>query len=490
MKKLLLLACVCLAALSMTAEEYTVYLKNTANWAKPTCWAWSTSMNCTAKGTWPGDDMVKEGDLWKFTAPEGKVPEFVIFSNSGSTQTGNLKFRNGATYDCSGTVIEGGDDPIVPVTPPQGGVFKPGKYLTNDYYKVNPDGKVGSNRTVAVKSGENTDAPSHWTEDDLIAQGVARDVCMSIRGLHERPVIDTYAVYAAYDKNNLYVGVQYVYAVYDQYGEGYQAKESKPYKIDGKIMLAFDIDPNKACDGTLVNGASVWFDKAYTTFDNGMDCIFLGSTKPGVGTPGLFVPNANGKFDYNDPASCKSHGITYGYGDGLVSGITQIWGPEEFRFDPATLESGEGFADLLPQLVKFGGKDTDHTVYEFKIPLADLSITEEYIKTYGIGLMVVDIYGSSAHSCTPYDPSTFDNVDKPYSQDKSTSMEKEDLDVITYGFARIGKLAGEPAGIEDVVDDSANAPVEYYNLQGVRVSNPQGGIFIKRQGKNVTKVIM
>lgn len=33
-----------------------------------------------------------------------------------------------------------------------------------------------------------------------------------------------------------------------------------------------------------------------------------------------------------------------------------------------------------------------------------------------------------------------------------------------------------------------NAPVEYYNLQGIRVDNPSNGIFIRRQGNNVKKV--
>lgn len=38
------------------------------------------------------------------------------------------------------------------------------------------------------------------------------------------------------------------------------------------------------------------------------------------------------------------------------------------------------------------------------------------------------------------------------------------------------------------VEADANSPVEYYNLQGIRVDNPSGGIFIRRQGNNVTKV--
>lgn len=35
-----------------------------------------------------------------------------------------------------------------------------------------------------------------------------------------------------------------------------------------------------------------------------------------------------------------------------------------------------------------------------------------------------------------------------------------------------------------------NAPVEYFNLQGVRVDNPANGLYIRRQGNNVTKVIV
>lgn len=36
--------------------------------------------------------------------------------------------------------------------------------------------------------------------------------------------------------------------------------------------------------------------------------------------------------------------------------------------------------------------------------------------------------------------------------------------------------------------DNDNAPVEFYNLQGIRVENPSNGIFIRRQGDKTTKV--
>ena len=48
---------------------------------------------------------------------------------------------------------------------------------------------------------------------------------------------------------------------------------------------------------------------------------------------------------------------------------------------------------------------------------------------------------------------------------------------------------GSVTGISNIVTDE-NAPVEYYNLQGVRVANPANGIFFKRQGNKVEKVIV
>ena len=44
------------------------------------------------------------------------------------------------------------------------------------------------------------------------------------------------------------------------------------------------------------------------------------------------------------------------------------------------------------------------------------------------------------------------------------------------------------AGVEGVVVDDINAPVEYYNLQGMKVATPSNGIFIKVQGSKVSKV--
>ncbi len=46
------------------------------------------------------------------------------------------------------------------------------------------------------------------------------------------------------------------------------------------------------------------------------------------------------------------------------------------------------------------------------------------------------------------------------------------------------------SGIDSIESDGSEAPVEYFNLQGIRVNDPAPGIYIRRQGSSVSKVIV
>lgn len=369
----------------------------------------------------------------------------------------------------------------------------PGTNLITDYYKVNPDGKCGTNRTVNAKytklSNDNRmcvadNALSNWTDADLICQGVARDIASAFRGKHEYPVIDNYAVYAAFDADNLYLGVQYVYSVWDLYGDGKADNlRAKPYQMDGRLMFAFDLDPNKEFEGVLGNGNTIWdADGQYNKFANGTDCILLCSTKSTSGVPGLFFPDANGKASYDAPY-CKSIPAPfYGCADGLLPSIDHIWGLYDFELDPEELKTNTAFVDIKDEVPA-----SQHTFYEFTLPLSLLGITEDYIKNTGIGLMVIDTYGQGAIGATPYDPAVFDNAKTAYSKDNSSSAEKEDTDIFTSPHARIGKVLA--VGVDEIVDNT-NAPKEYFTLQGIRVANPAAGLYIVKQGNKVTKQVI
>lgn len=55
---------------------------------------------------------------------------------------------------------------------------------------------------------------------------------------------------------------------------------------------------------------------------------------------------------------------------------------------------------------------------------------------------------------------------------------------------RLVTPGGDTTSIIGIGADSNNAPVEYFNLNGLRVENPSNGIFIRRQGDKVTKVVL
>lgn len=57
-------------------------------------------------------------------------------------------------------------------------------------------------------------------------------------------------------------------------------------------------------------------------------------------------------------------------------------------------------------------------------------------------------------------------------------------------FYVTGETEEWTTAVKDINIDDENAPVEYFNLQGVRVENPENGIFIRRQGSKTSKVAL
>ncbi len=51
-------------------------------------------------------------------------------------------------------------------------------------------------------------------------------------------------------------------------------------------------------------------------------------------------------------------------------------------------------------------------------------------------------------------------------------------------------LSGDKAGAVNGIEVDENAPAVYYNLQGVRVANPENGLFIVVKGGKSTKVVL
>lgn len=73
------------------------------------------------------------------------------------------------------------------------------------------------------------------------------------------------------------------------------------------------------------------------------------------------------------------------------------------------------------------------------------------------------------------------------------NVAEENMIPIEVTFNGTGKAIpasfGTSTAIESIVDDQ-DAPVEYFNLQGMPVANPENGIYIRRQGNKVTKILI
>ncbi len=69
---------------------------------------------------------------------------------------------------------------------------------------------------------------------------------------------------------------------------------------------------------------------------------------------------------------------------------------------------------------------------------------------------------------------------------KNVDADGNDVDTMSYAIDGDGNTTG----IENVAVDNAAAPAEYFDLNGRRVANPAAGIYILRQGSNVSKVLV
>ncbi len=57
-------------------------------------------------------------------------------------------------------------------------------------------------------------------------------------------------------------------------------------------------------------------------------------------------------------------------------------------------------------------------------------------------------------------------------------------------WAKFNLVKASDAGVDGVEIDENNTPAVYYNLQGVKVVNPENGVFIKVQGNKASKVLV
>lgn len=308
------------------------------------------------------------------------------------------------------------------------------------YYWTNKGGAVGTNKTI--KSW------SDWSESDKIVQGAANDdprvFCQW--SMHE-PQTDAYALYAAYDDTHLYLmveltNVQDVVAPQDTYpisDNGQFWNRGTPF------FMAFETGKGVGGDGTMADGSYVWTSKVGYASKN-VDTMIVCHSEPAKGTPGVFYTDSNGKFSY-DASLCKTFPgtgveVSWDGGPQKTQGILskEIWGIKEVGTGQGRTIEGITNEESYVDFNTLGHDKNQDLKWQMKIPLETLNITKAELETNGIGVMFVLSDGGSGMDCLPWDAAMVDNAAKPYSKDESTSAEKEDEDIITTPFARIGAM--------------------------------------------------
>lgn len=323
------------------------------------------------------------------------------------------------------------------------------------YYGTNPNMQLGKEKTISIDGNF-----SDWDTSMIIAQGVANDdprVYMP-SSMHEQPW-DDYALYAAWDNDNLYFMWEWVNTTYIvSPGDNFAASdEARPYRNSIPIFLALSVDPEKSGSGqateTKKGGGKVTYPHVWSdgkdggmTYSTNVDTIVAFDTNNSNGGSAIIKLDEDGYFNYDTSIKIgvtsyekqdNQNGFKIKYGKGTVSdSIIGINAPKGSRTMGDSYDAGSNWVDFFD----LGYKETYGYLYEVAIPLANLGIDKTYIEENGIGAMKISTYGTSGMNSLPHDPSMLDNSDAAYSYDPSTSHEKEDVDNITVPLARVGAL--------------------------------------------------
>lgn len=405
------------------------------------------SVDGSAKKEFVNGDSVKVG--------EGKIGNsrisLVLYATGSDGVETEQTYTFKKTFTASKTTFSAKSDGHT--TEPEGG-----------YYGTNPEMQLGKHKTISV-DGDLSD----WDSSMIIAQGVANDdprVYMP-SSMHEQPW-DAYALYSAWDDDNLYFLLEMANTTYITSPEDNFAasNEARPWRNSIPMYLALSIDPAKQAtgkavgtnkDGSVYTNPFVWGctngtakdgGTGFTThidtlvaFDsnnsNGGASIFKADTKD---TDGTYMFNYDTRIPIgvtSFQAQDNKNGFKIKYANGTKS--TSIFGinaPKGSRVLGDNLDMNSNWVDFFDE----GYKNSYGFVYEIAVPLNTLGIDRSYIETQGIGAMQILTYGTSGMDTLPHDPSMLDQANLEYSYDPSTSHEKEDIDNITVPLARIGAL--------------------------------------------------
>ncbi len=403
----------------------------------------------------------QDADNLKYTTTEGESGSFTdgkvisVGKTLSIGETATVKVTGTAAKD--GKKVKKGQALSASVTVKK--VEVPKQNLAAQY-STNKVG-MGVKKTINFNAGKNASI-ADWDSSMLIAQGAANDDPRVYRpnSMYEVP-IDLYALYGAYDDDNLYLmwemtNVQDVVDTGDDYplsqGHLWQT-QNLPFHI---AIDTKDDSTRIGNNGGLQTGGSLWASNITWGGEQKLNNVVTISTN-GSNGPWIYKGDETGlnsKAAYGPAANAatntKKSNIKFGYGNGILSkdviGIDGGWGENNGRFIGDMKAENQNKA----KWVNFNEKGhnsaqmDDH--YEIAIPLEEIGTTADRIASNGIGIELAATFGLSAMDSLPYDLAMNDNADLPDTGSQvNNSFEKSDDDMFSVKMANIG---GEEPPVE------------------------------------------
>jgi PKD repeat protein len=323
--------------------------------------------------------------------------------------------------------------------------------INNQYYATNPNNQFGANKTIT--------SMSDWTSDMIVAQGAANDDPRAFRGNHELPR-DLYALYAAYDDNNLYLMVEMPNLDGDEVGS------YADYTSDTSTMMGIGLRTGQRIygDGHLSDGNNVWLGKSLYSIEQGIDTLLMFHPNFIEGKGFIYKTNSDGKF-INE---INEEGLVVSFED---AGITRVvehvaksanyWGLPNNIGKQSSFYLEPGYEDLLAKNSKASGR-----LYQLTIPLSSINVTKDDLDYRSVSAMVFSTMGMSIMDALPWTPNLVDNANLPFTYDDLTSHEKEDFDFYDVPLAKIKGGKSKPCVTEIVTNCSSDEATQMCLQEG------------------------
>ena len=403
----------------------------------------------------------QDADNLKYTTTEGESGSFTdgkvisVGKTLSIGETATVKVTGTAAKD--GKKVKKGQALSASVTVKK--VEVPKQNLAAQY-STNKVG-MGVKKTINFNAGKDASI-ADWDSSMLIAQGAANDDPRVYRpnSMYEVP-IDLYALYGAYDDDNLYLmwemtNVQDVVDTGDDYplsqGHLWQT-QNLPFHI---AIDTKDDSTRIGNNGGLQTGGSLWASNITWGGEQKLNNVVTISTN-GSNGPWIYKGDETGlnsKAAYGPAANAatntKKSNIKFGYGNGILSkdviGIDGGWGENNGRFigDMKTENQNKAKWVNFNEKGHNSAQMDDH--YEIAIPLEEIGTTADRIASSGIGIELAATFGLSAMDSLPYDLAMNDNADLPDTGSQvNNSFEKSDDDMFSVKMANIG---GEEPPVE------------------------------------------